>query len=475
MTVAAAVAPFPADVFESPAVESGYTRCMVRGELPAGLDGAAYWNGPARFGAGGRSARHWLDGDGMVAALGIDGPHVRFANRFVRTRKWCDETAIGRPLFRCFGTAFAGDRVLRGMALESPANVSVVPFDGALLAFGEQGLPWRIDPDSLETKGQCTFRGAVNEVTPFAAHAKVDPETGVLVNFGVSFDARCPALSLYQFTPDGSLATRRRVPLEWPCSIHDFGLTRHFAVFYASPYLVDVTTLARGGTLLEALEWRPELRSRIVIVDRSSGATGRIPLNSGYCLHIINALEAEGRLCLDVLELDRPVYDQYLLDTLLDDAPRGHAVRYIIDPEAHRVIHRIDAAYERAPDFPVVPSECVGRPYEWFVALGLSRAGSRGRKLYDELVLTRWSEPQVPDIYRAPAGVFFTGEPVVVSRGDDAPHTLLCPMLDAGCDESAVALFAADDIRSGPTATIPLGAALPPAFHGTWVARRAHA
>jgi all-trans-8'-apo-beta-carotenal 15,15'-oxygenase len=471
MTAGGAIAAFPTGIFATAPAESSYDVETIVGSLPPGLHGTAYWNGPGRFGFGSRRARHWLDGDGMIAALDIRGERIRFANRFVRTRKWEDEEAAGLPLFRCFGTAFPGDRTMRGIALESPANVSVVPFDGALLAFGEQGLPWRIDPGSLETHGQCTFGGAVNGVTPFAAHAKLEPDTGALVNFGVSFDAAKPCVFLYRFAPNAALVGRRRIPLEWPCSIHDFALTRRYALFYVSPYLVNVTALARGGTLLDALTWRPQLGSRIIIVDCGDGATRTIRIPGRYCLHTINAFEADGLLFLDVLELDRPVYDQYLLDSLLDDPPAGRAVRFILEPDAERVIERIDTAYDRAPDFPVAPPESGGRAYEWFAALGLSAARSRGRKLYDEIVRTRWRAPLAPEVYRAPAGVFFAGEPVVVPGARPGTHTLICPMLDGRCNQSLVALFDAGAIQAGPLATVPLRAPLAPAFHGVWVAR----
>jgi hypothetical protein len=40
---------------------------------------------------------------------------------------------------------------VRDLALASPVNVSVYPVAGRLLAFGEQGLPWELDPVTLET------------------------------------------------------------------------------------------------------------------------------------------------------------------------------------------------------------------------------------------------------------------------------------------------------------------------------------
>ena len=161
----------------------------VDGTLPSYLRGTCLLNGPGRFERGGVRYRHWLDGDGMVAALHVGDDGARFTNRFVRSGKFTREEADGRPVFRTFGTSFPGDQLKRGIGLESPVNVSVYPYRGALLAFGEQGLPWALDPVTLETRGLYTFGGQLNEITPFSAHPKIDHRTGELFNFGVSFSA----------------------------------------------------------------------------------------------------------------------------------------------------------------------------------------------------------------------------------------------------------------------------------------------
>ncbi|HUP43333.1 MAG TPA: carotenoid oxygenase family protein, partial [Thermoanaerobaculia bacterium] len=223
----------------------------AEGEVPAWLQGTYYVNGPARFTRGDLAYQHWLDGDGFVCSLAFGDPAeeggVRFQSRFVESVKRRDEEAAERALYRAFGTGFAGDRLLRGIALASPANVSVYPFAGTLLAFGEQGLPWELDPVTLETRGEHTFGGRLNAVSPFSAHPSFDYRAGQMVNFGVSFAAERPTLNLYTFRGDGELLSRSRSPLPYPASIHDFGLTRRFAVFYVNPYLLDMAPLMSGG------------------------------------------------------------------------------------------------------------------------------------------------------------------------------------------------------------------------------------
>ena len=125
------------------------------------------------------------------------------------THKRKQEDAAGRFLFRSFGTAFRGDKLRRGIMIEPPVNVSVYPYDGRLLAFGEQTLPVALDPVTLETLGEYDFSGKLNEVSPFAAHAKFDPVTGHLFNFGnflLRRQAGAPPLRIRRRGPAGPAA-----------------------------------------------------------------------------------------------------------------------------------------------------------------------------------------------------------------------------------------------------------------------------
>ncbi len=228
--------------------ELSYSIEEITGEVPDFLRGTYYLNGPARFARAGLQYRHWLDGDGMVCALRFERGRVVFINRFVRSHKFITEESAGYPIFRTFGTAFEADYMKRGIALESPVNVSVYPYAGRLLAFGEQGLPWELDPLTLETRGVFTFGKRLNDVSPFAAHPKVDPATGEMFNFGVSFSATQPTLNVYRFGAQAQLLYRKRLRLDFPCSMHDFAMSPSYAVFYLSPYIVDIETLLRRGS-----------------------------------------------------------------------------------------------------------------------------------------------------------------------------------------------------------------------------------
>jgi all-trans-8'-apo-beta-carotenal 15,15'-oxygenase len=450
----------------TPAERRGPVR-EIEGTVPAFLRGTYYLNGPARFERDGFRYGHWLDGDGMVCALRFGADGVSLTSRFVRGAKWRAEDEAGKPLFRAFGTAFSGDRLSRGgVTLESPLNVSVYPFGGKLLVFGEQGLPWELDPETLETRGEHTFGGRLGPVAPFAAHPKIDPETGELFNFGVSFAAGAPRLNLYRFDPKGGLVYRRRLPLPGPCSVHDFALSRQHVVFHLSPYHLDMESLTRGGSVMDSLRWEPGPGTFLKVVSRETGEEiASVPVADRYSLHTINAFEAGDHLVVDFLELDRPVYDQYRLPGLFEDVGEGRPVRLVVDLGTGRVVDRREIDYHLAPDFAAIDPARAGRPYEELWMLGISATGKPGRKFFDQLVHARWNGPL--DVWQAPAGQYLAGEPAFAGDPDEpGAGAVLCPLFDAVRGETAFAVFDARRVAGGPVAVLHPGGALHLAFHG---------
>lgn len=462
--------------FEAPPLEREHVPCVVQGRVPDFVRGRYYLNGPARFERGGQRYRHWLDGDGCVVSVAFDAAGAHVSARFVRSDKWRDEQAAGQPLYRAFGTAFADDRLLHGVALASPANVSVLPFAGRVLAFGEQGLPWDLDPVSLETRGPYTFDGALNVLAPFSAHPKRDRASGELWNFGVSFARNQPTLNLYRFDAGGQGFKRMRAPLDLPISLHDFALAPRHAVFHLGPYLVDMDRLARpGGTLMQALRWEPERGTRLLVLARDGGQQVALAsLGHGYCLHTINAFErADGCLVVDFVELERPVYDQYeVLPDLLTDAPAGHPVRVVLDLERQALVSRTAYGPTTAPDFPAIDPRLAGGAHDDVWLLDMSHARQPGRKFFDELVHVRASRPDWRASWRAPTG-YLGGEPLLIPGPGERQGALLCPLFDAAARRSSLLVFDAFDVAIGPCAQVHFAAPIQLGFHAAFDAAHA--
>ncbi|MEE8523955.1 MAG: carotenoid oxygenase family protein, partial [Thermoanaerobaculia bacterium] len=376
----------------------------------------------------------------------------------------------GRAVFRTFGTRFEGDRLKRGIGLESPANVSVYPWNGTLLAFGEQGLPWELDPKTLETRGEYTFDRRINPISPLSAHPHFDFETGEMFNFGVSFSARHPSLTLYRFGGDGSLLHRQRLPLDHPRSMHDFGLAPRHAVFYLSPYVLDVEgMLQRDETLMESLRWQPELGSRLMIVTREGAELlASVDIGSNYCLHLINCFEDGGLLMVDLVELEQPVYDQYDIPNLFTDVRTAQPKRYVIDLEKGELIEAIEFAYRKMCDFPAIDPRRATRETRDFWVLGISATDEPGRNFFDQLVHADWSSGKT-DIYQAPALCYLGGEPVFLADPrQERRGSVICQQFDAERGKSAFLLFDAFDVARGPVATLALRTPVHLGFHASF-------
>jgi all-trans-8'-apo-beta-carotenal 15,15'-oxygenase len=450
---------------------SRIVRC-VQGEVPRFVRGTYYINGPARFGIGDLAYKHWLDGDGMVCALHFGNDEMQLTHRYVCSRKHEEEKRAGRPLFRGFGTSFPGSRLNRvNNGTESPVNVSVYRFGDRLLAFGEQGLPWALDPQTLETQGQFTFNGRLNEASPFAAHPKFDADTQEMFNFGIFFSEHRPRLYLYCFAPNG-LRYRAAVPLPYSCSVHDFSLSKHYAIFYLSPYIFDTQGLLhRGLTVLESLQWMPERGALLVVLDRSNGKmVASIPAGQRYCLHLMNSFEHGDILTVDVLEFDAPIYGEYEpVPDMFQSVSQGGPVRYVIDVQTQELVGRCAIDCFCSPDFPAIDPKRAMDCYEEFWMLGISSSGKPGRKFFDQLVHGNWSSASY-DIYQAPHKHYLSGEPVLIRSSGSDEAVVLCQEVDIAERSSYFVLFDAKAVRSGPIARIAAGQLLYCGFHAVFYA-----
>ena len=227
--------------------------------------------------------------------------------------------------------------------------------------------------------------------------------------------------------------------------MHDFSLSPRYAVFYLSPYVLDMPVLIQEGrTLQEALRWEPERGSQLLIVWRDSGAeAATIPVGQRYCLHLINCFEADQRLMVDVIEYDRPLYDQYqVVPDLFTAVSAGQPVRFVVDMKRHEVRERWELDYHLAPDFPSIDPRRVTQPYRDVWILGMSATGRRGRKFFDQLVHADWEEATAGDIYQAPPLHYLGGEPIFISDpGEQTTGVIMCQIFDAAHLTSAFALF----------------------------------
>ena len=450
------------------ATEDSYLVEEIEGTLPSGLRGVYYANGPSRFERAGQRYRHWLDGDGLVHRLSFTEEGVRHTTRFVDSVKSREEAKAGGFLYRAFGTSFDGDLLRRNVMLESPVNVSVYPLNGRLLAFGEQTLPVKLNPETLETIADFDFGGKLNEISPVSAHPKIDPDTGHLVVFGVAFSSR-PTLHTYEFDPVGEVLRRRRHRMEAHYSLHDFNLSPGYMIFHLGPLILDIERfLGDGRSIMDSLDWRPETGSKLLIIPRSSdaGEPFEVEVDPKYCLHHINAFERDGRLNVDLIEIDEPIYRHYqVLPELFVDAPAARPVRYTIDLESREVFERTAFDYDRCPDFPTVTAADNGRAYDRFWMLGMSHFGPQGRKFFDEVCgALLGGSRRCRTSTGLNQGDLLGGQPACVERQGEQP-LIIIQEFDPANRKAWYVVLDGLDLERGPLARIPLRHWIHPSFH----------
>src|SRR5262249_12750779 len=282
--------------------------------------------------------------------------------------------------------------------------------------------------------------------------------------FGISYSADHPMANVYEFDAAGHQIRRRRYPLRYPHSNHDFGITPRHVVFFLSPLLMDFSKFWGGVSVMESLSWQPELCSRILIPPRESKeAAFEVEAGCSYCLHLINCFEEGGNMVVDILELESPVYPEYQpVPDLFPTVSPCRPVRYVIDMAGKTIKERRAMAYDRTPDFPAIDTRLSGKDYGEVWMLGISAAGQPGRKFFDQLAHGDWTTGSVDDVYQTEEGFYLGGEPIWVEG------SVIVQRLNTHENKAEILIFEGGHVAKGPVAALPLRHMIHPGFHASF-------
>ena len=173
---------------------------FVEGEIPGEIEGAffraiqdpAY---PPKF-----ENDHILSHDGMISKIDFRDGRVSAAIRYVRTERFLANRAAGRNLFGVYRNPFTDDPAVEGVD-RTVCNTTPYMHAGRLFQAKEDGLPYQIDPETLETIGRWDAGGKITSLT-LTAHPKRDPDTGELFLFGYEADGLASTkVAYYVFQP----------------------------------------------------------------------------------------------------------------------------------------------------------------------------------------------------------------------------------------------------------------------------------
>ncbi len=289
--------PFLTGIFAPVVREVTADDLEVIGDIPRDLDGIYLRNGPnPAFQPRGRY--HWFDGDGMVHAVEFHDGRAVYRNRWLRTAGFEAEQAAGRALWPGLMGRPDSSAPRGGGSdgwLKDTANTDIVFHNGFALALWYQcGLPYRLDPLTLETRGIEKFGGGLRRTV--SAHAKVDPVTGELLFF--DYATRPPLMTYNVVSAAGQLIHHAPIDLPGPRLPHDMAVTEHHTILMDLPLFWDPELLRRG---VHKVTFYPELPSRFGILPRhGTNADVRwFEAPPCYIYHVVNACEDGATIVMD--------------------------------------------------------------------------------------------------------------------------------------------------------------------------------
>ena len=430
----------------------------IHGRAPAGLEGALYRNGPAKFRRPGGSAEHWFDGDGLIRRFGISDGQATLSARFADTPKRRQEAELDAMVVPGFGSA--GDPRARIGSNDdaNAANTSVLRVGDDLWALWEGGSPMSMDPDTLETRGFVTLRDDLKSM-PFLAHPRVERD-GSIWNLGMN---GAQAI-VWRLAADGTLENASVIPLPRASYIHDFTATAGHLVIVLQPWVQVRETMPYA----DGFEWQAGTGTRVLVLDKDNLDSRRLfDLPDFGFFHLGEAWEeADGTIRFDVCAHADMRFAATGATEILNGVPLGgepaRLALAVLSPDGSARLERTTVVAE----FPRSDPRRAGQARRF----SLHTAGeSPDRPFATAIGLHDWSSGQAHQYDFGPDQV--VEEMVVVPKpGQDAEDAawLVGPTINLKTRTTELHVLDMARLSDGPVASWRSHTALPAGFHGVW-------
>lgn len=463
-----------AKAIAQPAAEFSPTPLPVlSGQIPAGLRGTLYRNGPARLERGGIRMGHWFDGDGAILAVNFTDAGATGLYRYVQTSGYQEEAARGQLLYGNYGMTAPGPIWNQWLKpIKNAANTSVLALPDKLLALWEGDNPHALDLETLKTWGRDDL-GGLKEGLPYSAHPKRDAQTGEIFNFGISPGLNA-TLNVYKSDRTGKIKQKAAVQLEGVPLVHDFVMAGQYLVFFVSPVRVNLVPVLVGlSSYSESLQWQPSKGTQFLVFDRETlSLVSRGETEPWYQWHFANAyVDTSGLVIVDVVRYEDFQTNQYLKEVASGQThtPAKSTLWQVhLNPSAGKVT-AIQEVLDRHCEFPTVPQQRVGQASPC-TYLSVHRQGvdisqeifgaiARFDHQTDTLTTADLGEN------RYPMEPIYAPDPRNLDQG-----WVVTVVYDGNSDSSEVWVFDSDRLDEPPNCRLGLPSVVPMGFHGTWKA-----
>jgi carotenoid cleavage dioxygenase-like enzyme len=450
----------------------------VDGEVPSQLDGTFHRVHPDAQFAPLFEDDQFFNGDGMVSLFRFYGGRIDFRQRYAQTDKWKLERQASRSLFGAYRNPLTDDPAVKGR-IRGTANTNVIVYARKLFALKEDSPALLMDPLTLETEGYTRFDGAMQGET-FCAHPKIDPVSGNMCAFGYASKGLLTRDCTYmEVDPTGRLIRETWFEAPYYCMMHDFGVTRDYAVFHIVPSIGSWERLKAG---LPHFGFDTTLPVYLGVLPRSGTAKDMRWFRSPtlFASHVMNAFNDGTKIHFDI-----PVARNNMFPFFPDvhGAPfnpaeaRSFLTRWTVDMAARGdEFEKSETLTNMFGEFPRIDNRYATQAYRhgWLLVSDLEKPfegpGGRASGLIMNSIghvdLTTgqqsswWAGPQT--MIQEPCFVPRTpiaaeGDGYLIAIGDNIVSNY-----------SDLLIFDAQRIHEGPFARAKLPFRLRPGIHGNW-------
>jgi carotenoid cleavage dioxygenase-like enzyme len=439
---------------------------VIEGKVPTDLTGIYVRNGAnPRFES--RGPHHWFDGDGMLHALTIKDGNASYKNRWVRTKHFNMESEAGEAIWPGYAMPRPVPKTPKGagtdFAIKDASNTDVIWYNGALItSFYQTGVPYRVNPVTLETEGQETFNSYLPRQV--SAHCKVDDATGELMFF--DYNLEVPYMTYGVANSNGNLTNFVEIPLPGPRLPHDMAISENYSI------LMDLPLYWKKDQY--ALQFFKDETSRFAVIPRHGSAEDIrwFDAKPCYIYHTVNAYEEGDYLIMDGCRQKDPLIPRQPGDTVID---RMAAAGTWKDVKLYRWKFNLKTGKTQEyqlddtnVEFPMANvDDYIGKKYSYaYATIMPNNSLINFSGVYKLNVDT--GEKQVHYYPEGTCGAETPFAPADNATSEDHGY-LITYLTDNDTGKSEAQIFDAKKIEQGPICRLHIPCRVPAGFHSCWV------
>lgn len=467
-------------VNEPSRIEADIADLNIEGEVPRELNGAFYRVQPDPQFPPLLGDDIAFNGDGMITMFRIANGKASIRQRWAKTDKWKLENKADRALFGAYRNPLTDDPSVKGQ-IRGTANTNAFVHGGKLYALKEDSPALVMDPVSLETEGYTKFGGRMTGET-FTAHPKIDPDTGDMLGFGyASKGVLTKDMTYYEVRPSGDLKFEVWFENPYYAMMHDFGVTRDYALFHVVPSTSNWERLQKG---LPHFGFDTTLPIYLGVLPRRADATKEdirwFTAPNCFASHVMNAYQEGSKIHFDIPQAKNNMFP-FFPD--IHGAPfkpmegMSFLTRWTVDMASNTdQFETRTQLTDMFGEFPRIDDRFAGRPYRygWMLVVDMAKpvetkaAGAIGLVM-NTLGLVDHRTGKEQKWWCGP--VSSLQEPCFIPRSKSAPEgdgfiVMACNRLEER--RSDLLIFEATDIEKGPVATAKIPFRLRFGLHGNW-------